>query len=66
MYDYFVIFCQNIYVSLTSLVQKMQGDGNGNESIIIFVSQWRSAYESQKTSSGPTITVFYEEHEYNK
>lgn len=38
MFDYFVILCQNIYVSLTFLAQKMQGDGNGNEPIIIFVS----------------------------
>lgn len=38
MYDYFVILCQNIYVSLIFLAQKMQGDGNGSESIIILVS----------------------------
>ena len=48
--------------------KKLQGDGNGNESVAIFVSEWRSACESQKTS-GPSISVervFYEEHEYNK
>lgn len=49
--------------------KKMQGDSSINELIIIFVSWWRSAYESLKTSSGPTISVegvCYEEHEYKK
>lgn len=69
MYDYFVIVCQNIYVNLTFLVQKVEGGGNGNELITIFGSQWRPAYESQKASSSLTICVgrvVYQEHEYNK
>lgn len=38
MYDYFLILCWNIFVTLTFLAQQMQGAGTGNELIIIFVS----------------------------